>query len=71
MSMALVGAAIGLLGAYAVRQLTSGLLFGISPADPLTFCAAAVVLLAIAAIACAIPGARVMRIDPASILREG
>ncbi len=71
MSMALVGAALGLFGAYAARQLTSGLLFGVSPADPLTFCAAAGFLLAIAAIACAIPGARVMRIDPASILREG
>ncbi len=71
MSMALLGAAIGLLGAYAARQLTSGLLFGISPADPLTFFAAASFLLAIAAIACAIPGARVMRVDPASILREG
>jgi predicted permease len=71
MSMALVGAAIGLFGAYAARQFIGGLLFGISPADPLTFLAAACFLLAIAAIACAIPGARVMYIDPSRILRQG
>jgi ABC-type antimicrobial peptide transport system permease subunit len=71
MSMALVGAAIGLFGAYAARQFIGGLLFGISPADPLMFFAAACFLLAIAAIACAIPGARVMYIDPARTLRQG
>jgi putative ABC transport system permease protein len=71
MSMALVGAAVGLFGAYLARQLIRGLLFGISPADPLTFLAAAGFLLAIAGIACVIPGARVMRIDPARTLRDG
>ncbi len=71
MSMALAGAAIGLFGAFAARRLTSGLLFGISSADPMTFFAAATFLLAIAAIACTIPGVRVMRIDPARTLRQG
>ena len=71
MNMAVIGAMIGLFGAYAARRLTSGFVFDISPADPLTFVGATGFLLAIAAIACAIPGARVARIDPARTLREG
>lgn len=67
---AAVGAAIGLCGAWASQKLTSGLLFGISPVDPLTFAGAAVFLLIVAAIASAIPGARVLRIDPAEALRQ-
>ena len=70
LAMAAVGAAIGLLGAGAAQKLTSGLLFGISPLDPITFAAAAVFLLILAGIASAIPGARVMRIDPALTLRQ-
>jgi putative ABC transport system permease protein len=70
LGMAAIGAALGLLGAGAAQKLTSGLLFGISPLDPITFAGAAVFLLTIAGIASAIPGARVMRIDPARTLRE-
>ena len=55
--MAVIGAAIGLLGAWSAQKFTSGLLFGISPVDPLTFGGAPIFLLAVAAIACAIPGA--------------
>jgi putative ABC transport system permease protein len=68
--MAAIGAAIGLLGAFAAQKFTSGLLFGISPVDPLTFAGAPIFLLAVAAIACAIPGARVLQIDPAQALRQ-
>jgi putative ABC transport system permease protein len=70
LEMAMIGAVIGLLGAWAAQKLTSGLLFQISPVDPLTFAGAAIFLLAVAAIACAIPGARVLQIDPAQALRE-
>jgi len=68
--MATIGAAIGLFGAWATQKLTSGLLFGISPVDPVTFVGAAIFLLTVAAIASAIPGARVMTIDPAQSLRQ-
>jgi len=70
LKMAAIGAAIGLCGAFAAQKFTSGLLFGISPVDPLTFAGAPIFLLAVAAIACAIPGARVLRIDPAQALRQ-
>jgi len=70
LKMAVIGAAIGLCGAWAAQKFTAGLLYGISPLDPLTFAGAPVFLLAVAAIACAIPGARVLQIDPAQALRH-
>jgi len=70
LKMAAIGATIGLLGAWAAQRLTAGLLFGISPVDPATFVGGAALLLAVAAIASAIPGARVLRIDPAQTLRR-
>jgi predicted permease len=70
LKMAAIGAAIGLCGALAAQKFISGLLFGISPVDPLTFAGAPIFLLAVAAVACAIPGARVLRIDPAQALRQ-
>jgi predicted permease len=70
LKMAVIGAAIGLCGAGAAQKFTAGLLYGISPLDPLTFAGAPVFLLAVAAIACAIPGARVLQIDPAQALRQ-
>ena len=70
LKMAVIGAAIGLCGAWAAQKFTAGLLYGISPLDPLTFAGAPVFLLAVAAIACAIPGARVLHIDPAQALRQ-
>jgi len=70
LEMATIGAAIGLFGAWASQRFTSGLLFGISPVDPVTFVGTAVILLAVAAIASAVPAARVLRIDPAGALRQ-
>jgi putative ABC transport system permease protein len=70
LEMATFGAVMGLLGAWATQKLTSGLLFGVSPVDPVTFAGAAFFLLAVAAIASAIPGARALGIDPARTLRQ-
>jgi predicted permease len=70
LEMATIGAMIGLVGAWAAQKLTSGLLFGVSALDPLTFASGAVFLLTVAALASAVPGARVMWIDPAQTLRQ-
>ena len=70
LEMAAFGVVVGLFGAWASQRLTSGLLFGVSPVDPVTFTGAAFFLLTIAAIASAIPAARVLRIDPAGALRQ-
>jgi putative ABC transport system permease protein len=70
LEMAAFGAVVGLFGAWATQRLTGGLLYGISPADPVTFLGAVFFLLAVAAIASAIPAARVSLIDPAGSLRQ-
>jgi predicted permease len=70
LKMALVGAAIGMCGAWALRPLMGRFLFGISPTDPVTFAGAAIFLIGVAAAASAIPGVRVMRLDPAHALRQ-
>jgi putative ABC transport system permease protein len=70
LKLAMLGTIIGLLGAWATQKLTSGILFGISPLDLPTFAAGALFLLVVAAIASAIPGARVLQIDPAQALRQ-
>ena len=67
LAMAATGAVIGLLGAWATQTFIRGILFRISP---LTFAVGAILLLAIAAIATTIPGAGVMRLDPAQALRQ-
>ena len=67
--MALLGAGIGLLAALALSRLIRELLYGISPADPLTFAAVALLLLFIALLACYLPARRAASVDPTLALR--
>jgi ABC-type antimicrobial peptide transport system permease subunit len=66
---AALGIACGALGALAAAQLTSGLLYGVAPRDPLTFFGVVAVLLAIAAVASWLPARRAAKIDPIVALR--
>ena len=70
MRMAMTGATIGIAGAIAARRLTSGLLFGISAVDPLTIAAGTALLLAVGAMASAVPGMRAMRVELTKALRQ-
>jgi len=69
LSMALVGTAIGVAGAFALSRWIQALLFGVTATDPATFAAVAVTLLAVAALACGIPAWRATRVDPTTALR--
>lgn len=64
-----VGIVVGLFAAFAVARLIGSFLFGISAYDPLTFSAVAVVLGAVALLACYIPARRAARIHPMEALR--
>jgi len=70
LGMAVIGSALGLAAAAAGQRMMSGLLFDVSPIDPLTFSVATLVLLGIAAVATLVPGARATRIDPARALYQ-
>jgi putative ABC transport system permease protein len=63
------GITVGLLGAFALTRFLEGLLFGVKPADPLTFSVVAAVLLAAAALACLLPARRAAKVDPIVALR--
>jgi putative ABC transport system permease protein len=70
LALALTGAAVGLVGAWIVSHLMAGLLYGVSPSDPLTFIGLTAVLVLVALAACYIPARRAMRVDPIIALRE-
>lgn len=68
--LAATGAAIGLIAALGVTRLLRTMLYGVPPADPITFLLAALVLIAVAAIASALPGMRAANMDPGATLRN-
>ena len=70
LTLALAGAALGLVGALIVSHLMAGLLYGVSPSDPFTFISLTVVLVIVALAACYIPARRAMRVDPIIALRQ-
>jgi ABC-type antimicrobial peptide transport system permease subunit len=71
MTLAIIGVAVGVLGSIALGRVLSSQLFGVSAADPVTFGAVIVVLLASAAAASYLPARRAAGLDPANALREG
>jgi ABC-type antimicrobial peptide transport system permease subunit len=68
--MMLVGIAIGVLAALGLTRWMASMLFGVTPTDPLTFAAVAVVLCGIGLCACYVPAHRAMRVDPIRALQH-
>ena len=67
--LAVIGVAIGVVGAIAITRLAKSILFGVTATDPLAFTATAVLLSIVAAIASYIPARRATRVDPLVALR--
>ena len=65
----LVGIAAGLLGSIWITRLVKGLLFGLTPNDPVTMALAIVALVVVALVATYIPARRAMKVDPMVALR--
>jgi putative ABC transport system permease protein len=69
MSLALIGVAVGLGGAWAVTRFMASLLFGVSTTDSLTLISVSVGLLIVAFLACYVPARRATKVDPLVALR--
>ena len=69
MKLALIGVAIGLLGAFLLTRLMATMLFGVEPTDKMTFAGIPLILIAVALLACYLPGRRATKVEPTISLR--
>jgi ABC-type antimicrobial peptide transport system permease subunit len=70
LNLTLMGVALGLVAAFGLTRLMASILYGVSPADPVTFGGVAVFLVAVSFLATWIPAQRATRVDPVIVLRE-
>ncbi|MEX2154924.1 MAG: ABC transporter permease [Gemmatimonadaceae bacterium] len=68
--LGIIGLAIGLAGALAVARTMAGLLFGLSPSDPVTFTLVPLALGAVVLVATYLPARRAAKLDPVAALRS-
>ena len=68
--LTLAGVVVGIVGAVALTHVLTGMLYQVSPTDPITFAAIAVMLSAVAMAACVVPAKKVLSIDPMAELRN-
>jgi putative ABC transport system permease protein len=69
MVLVLIGVALGITGAFALKKVMGSLLFQVTARDPMTFVVVSVVLAVVAFIACYIPARRATKVDPLVALR--
>jgi ABC-type antimicrobial peptide transport system permease subunit len=67
--LAAVGVVIGALGAAALTRLMTPVIYGVSPADPLTFAVVAMTLVGVALLASYVPARRASAVNPVEALR--
>jgi predicted permease len=69
LTLALVGVGLGMAASAVLTRLISGMLFEVRPTDPVTFAAAAALLLFVSVAASSAPALRASRLDPMKTLR--
>src|SRR6185503_300532 len=70
LKLTLIGAVIGLGGAYLATRAITAVLYGVSSTDPLTFISVSVLLIGVALFACYVPARRATKVDPLIALRN-
>ncbi len=69
MKLAILGVVIGLGAAFLLTRLMASMLFGVEPTDATTFGGIAALLIAVAVLACYLPGRRATKVEPTISLR--
>ena len=69
LTLSLIGVALGGLAAYGIARLIAGFLFGLAPADALTFLIGGAVMCAAAMLATYLPARRAARVSPLVVLK--
>jgi putative ABC transport system permease protein len=70
MLVVLAGVVVGVAAAFGLSHFLASVLFGVQPADPLTFASVVFVLVSVALLACYIPARRATHVDPLVALRH-
>ncbi len=69
LAVTMFGVGLGLIVALGLSRVMAGYVYGVKPTDPISFGAAALLLVAVAALASYIPALRATRVDPIVALR--
>ena len=70
LKLTIIGAALGLFGAYLATRAITSVLYGVSATDPFTFGLVSLLLIGVALIACYVPARRATKVEPLTALRN-
>ena len=70
LKLTLIGAGLGLFGAYLVTRAITSVLYGVSATDPITFGFVSLLLIGVALVACYVPARRATKVEPLTALRN-
>ena len=70
LGISLLGCAVGLSIAGALRSVLAGMLYGVSPSDAPTLSGVVLIVIAVAGVASLVPAVRAARVEPMQVLRD-